>query len=271
MREVVGEQIGLLTYPERFAVARPLRLAKDRFKEQLKGKSSPVREARAYLKEAVNSVFLTHAFVGTAESGLPAVVVLRVTLKAGAQWDSERFAFLDSTIPYQCLIEVLVPDAGQGTVSAFTVTGRKKLERNAQGEWQVRARAHTYYRSKVSETFSADSAVGAEATPELFHDTVIKTLLPSNYRELTEDNFVETSIPDAANTSGAVDSEAGMEQGPPTLSVEQLEATLKRRDELEARIKKLNGQRSREKQPARKLELSRTIRRLNEELKALPL
>lgn len=250
MKVLTGNYAGLFDYPRQWKLARSQRLAKSRFREILAGSSAPKRVARAFLAEQVESVYLTHALIGSAAEGQAAVVVIRVQLKQGDQFDLESLALLDSAIPYQCILEVVystgrsIVDVSHASAApallGFTLAGSKKLEKDASGSWQLRGRAQTYYRSQEAALDAERPKLNAESTPNQFFEAVLKELMPA---------------------------ELPIGQ----LTVDEVEQNLKFKDELLAAIKKLQEQHRREKQPARKLELAQRMRQLKAEIGSLPL
>lgn len=250
MKVLTGNLAGLFDYPAQWKLARPQRLAKSRFREKIAGSSAPKRGARTFLAEQVESVYLTHALIGSATEGQAAVVVIRVQLKQGGQFDIESLTLLDGAIPYQCILEVVystvcsIVEASHAsaapTLLGFTLAGSKKLEKDASGSWRLRGRVQTYYRSQEAALDAERPKLNAESTPSQFFEAVLKELMPAE-------------LP--ANQ----------------LTVAEVEQNLKAKDQLLTAVKKLQAQHRREKQPARKMELAQRMRQLKAEIDSLPL
>lgn len=254
VRVIESEFSQAFTYPEQFRLAPRRRIAKSYFERglPLSGARSN-RAARAFLKNAVQAVYLTHLNIDAVAENFRAVAVLSLELKAGANLDCDALERLDDLIPYQCIFEVseLVDD----TPRLRTVTGLKGLRLDSSDEWKLQSRVQTYYLSQPVEFTAPRLSFSLLSSSADVHEAVLKALMPQEL--LIQGAPAQDSVEDEA--SGQATFEA-------IRSPAEVEALLRERDEMKRKVSTLQKQLRRETRQPQKRALRQQIRALTEQL-----
>lgn len=254
MRVLTGDFAGLFAFPAQSVLPKRQRLAKRYFEKGLPGSSRAVASAKAFLKDAVASVFLTHAGIGSGDPR-PVLAVISLELRPGFQLDFDALALLDSQIPYQCVYEVISGSMDERLVQ--TVTGLKSVAVDATGVWVLKGRVQTYYTSVPVAVGTERVSVSAVNTPREVHEAVVKALMPTDL----------VGSVGVAQTDGEADRPVEVSASAPTVA--QVEQLVRERDELDQQLRSLEQQRKREKQPARQSKIRRQMMELKKKRDAL--